>query len=228
MTYADTIARVTFWLDLAGSTRHETSEYYEGLNIAQLRYVDENCGVYNKPGGVKGIQLTNLSREALLPLYKENRVLLVSLKTMRNGLKGIAIPTDFRHLVPGSMYIETGTPNFENFPCEPILYTDINKVERNPYRKVKVTYPSRSYFYEGHDVTPVPAFGLLYHASIPTIVAAVFEYIKEPAKVVLNAGLVDIPESGHDLICRYAAEAMLMKVQDYDKVNRLRQYAIPE
>ena len=142
--------RVRFWVDIVASTRFESQDIDNAVNIAIDNKVRESYDQNRPMNRSDAFQRVQRIRDELGPLVKStiNGIIITnySIAAMKSSLVLKTSIIDYGWLL--AMRVQDADYGSEWHPVFPITHDRKNIVERNPYRKVRRTPESKLYYYE--------------------------------------------------------------------------------
>lgn len=169
--------RVKFWIDTVASTRFDSMDIDNGLNIAIDNKVRESYDQNRPMNKSDAFQRTQRIRDLLGPIVTK-----ATKDTTGFGLVGatnmitIASTSNYQHLV--SLGIKIGTTIYD---CHPLSYDRKTVLSSNPYRKARMTPTVRMYYNE------IDGNIEITHAHTAQLTDFELYYIKTPA--IVNYGI---------------------------------------
>lgn len=146
--------RIRFWVDIVSSTRFESQDIDNALNVAIDNKVRESYDQNMPMNKSDAFQRVQRVRDELGPLVKKgtvaNGTVTLSPAVGESGdttvdiVITLADPDSYRHLLA----LRLRDPNGGWHPCYPLTYDRKNVTPRNPYRRVRSTPQSKLYYYE--------------------------------------------------------------------------------
>lgn len=170
--------RVRFWVDIVSSTRFESEDIDNALNTSIDNKVRESYDQNRPMNRSDSFQRVQRIRDELGPLVQK----------ALNG-SGIAIiddhityddDIDFAHLLALRIRFGDGGTDYGWHPAYPTTYDRQNITSRNPFRRVRMTPQSKTYFNEEDG-------GINIFHDFPEITDAEVYYLKTPA--IVNYGI---------------------------------------
>lgn len=165
--------RVRFWVDVVSSTRFESEDIDNALNVAIDNKTRESYDQNRQTNKSDAFQRVQRIRDELGPLVKP----LLSGSGLTLGLDGdnskLTI-TDEKYGWLLSLKIQDSDDNWH--PVYPMTFDRKNINNRNPFRRIRKIPQSKSYYYEDQgNIIIEHALGVLsnaelYNLNIPTIV----------------------------------------------------------
>jgi len=199
--------RVRFWVDIVASTRFESEDIDNAVNIAIDNKVRESYDQNRPMNRSDAFQRVQRVRDELGPLVRKLDVDDLELTQEADGDKNLLIflksdITNYGWLLSMRMHSSSYSAWY---PVFPLTHNRKNVVERNPYRKVRRTPQSKSYYYEEasgwivrHDCGDVDNIEMYYLAT-PAIVNYGIEY--DSTKVfTINDQVIAVEETVYNTI----------------------------
>jgi hypothetical protein len=167
--------RVRFWIDSVASTRFDSQDIDNGLNIAIDNKVLETYDKNRPMNRSDSFQRTQRVRDILGPIvaFANKSTTGFSLNT---DTITITSTTGYQYLV--SLGIKIGTTVYD---CVPLTYDRKTVISKNPFRKPRMTPTVRMYYNELEGNITIT------HAYIGSLTDFELYYIKTPA--IINYGV---------------------------------------
>jgi len=167
--------RVRFWVDIVSSTRFESEDIDNALNVASDNKVRESYDKGRFMNKSDAFQKVQRIRDELGPIVKK----LTEGSGLAISSDLITIDSDISYRYMLSIRAKFGLSGWH--PCFPLTYNRKNVVERNPYRRVRTTPVSKVYYNEDTN-------GINISHNIPTALDdAEIYYLADPA--IINYGI---------------------------------------
>ncbi len=134
--------RVRFWVDVVASTRFEPLDINNAINAAiELKYLEtyEQSLPMNRSDS---FQRTQKAREILAPFIEKATVNTIGF-SLSNNVINISNSSSYNILLSLKVQIQGSY-----YDCEPITYDRLNRIERNPFRKVRLSPSAKIYYIE--------------------------------------------------------------------------------
>ncbi len=142
--------RVRFWVDIVASTRFESQDIDNAINVAIVNKVRESYDQNRPMNRSDAFQRVQRVRDELGPLVKKilksGSSIAIAYTNSENVLTLESSVTDYGWLL--AMRIKDTSFGAAWHSVFPITHNRKNVVERNPYRRVRRTPESKSYYYE--------------------------------------------------------------------------------
>ena len=164
--------RTRFWLDMVKSTRFDSQDIDNGLNIAIDMKVRESYDQNRPMNKSDSFQRNQRLRDELGPIVAEAVDGNPASFTLAGNVISIASSSDYRYLV--SLGIKIGSVVYD---CFPLTYDRKNTNPNNPYRRARMTPTVKMYYNElGGNI-------VVTHAYTGALTDFELYYIKNPATV---------------------------------------------
>lgn len=142
--------RVRFWVDIVASTRFESQDIDNAINVAIDNKIRESYDQNRPMNRSDAFQRVQRIRDELGPLVKKilksGSSIAIAYTNSKNVLTLESSVTDYGWLL--AMRIKDTSFGATWHLVFPITHNRKNIVERNPYRRVRRTPESKSYYYE--------------------------------------------------------------------------------
>ena len=142
--------RVRFWVDVVSSTRFESEDLDNALNVAIDSKVRESYDQNRPMNKSDAFQRVQRVRDELGPLVKsvDDSAGLIIDSTLGAEEQSVSMVglTDYSYLLAIKIQDETASLGWH--PCYPLTHDRKNIISRNPYRRVRTTPQSKSYYIE--------------------------------------------------------------------------------
>ena len=191
--------RTRFWLDRVGSTRFDSLDIDNAINIALAFIVEEKySGSKLMPGD--SFQKTQKLRDELSNIVKvsdsSSPGIVLSNTTGVSLITKASLPADYKYLLAIAFY-QTATIKHN---CWPLSYDRENVVDNNPYRRVRTGPFPKLYYNESvlginikHPFTSNPTKVVIYYLAEPiqfvygTQRASTYVFSVNPTSVIVDS-----------------------------------------
>lgn len=164
--------RVRFWIDSVASTRFESEDIDNALNVAIDSKILESYDQHRPNNKSDSFQRTQRLRDILGPIVTKATKVTSGFSLTAANMITIASTANYQFLV--SLGIKIGTVVYE---CIPLTYDRKNILYKNPFRKPRMTPTVRMYYNE------VDGNIEITHASTLALTDFELYYIKTPDTV---------------------------------------------